>query len=485
MSAQTIHAEDDTIAAGVPPAPPEAHQIAALETPKSTVYGMSATYSPEDNKLRLSSVSRLPTDLYARVKAAGFAWAPRQGIFVAPMWTPGREDLLIELCGEIGDEDTSLVERAEQRAERFEDYSAKRGADASAAHAAVASIAKRFEFGQPILVGHHSERGARKDQERMDNGMRKAVKMWDTSKYWEDRAAGALAHAKYKELPAVRARRTKGLKADLRKQERAIAECESALKLWSLPDLTQEAALKLADAYGARILNPEGTYDSICSLLQRGAITPQDAAARAVKAWERGQARHRRWEAHYINRIAYESAMLAESGGLKADGFDIKPGGSVLVRGEWLLVKRVNKVGGVVSSVSTNSRFVPVKPIEDVKDYRDPTAEELAAVKKATTLPPLCNYPGPGFHHMTKAEWAALHLDYKGSRQLGQGADRSSRGSGRPDLANADQSAAVGLHRVRSAVVQSCLQAVFITDQKVTQPPAAEVRDAAPDPIVG
>jgi hypothetical protein len=38
------------------------------------------------------------------------------------MWTPEREDLLIELCGEIADEDTSLVERAEERADRFVDY---------------------------------------------------------------------------------------------------------------------------------------------------------------------------------------------------------------------------------------------------------------------------------------------------------------------------------------------------------------------------
>ena len=37
------------------------------------------------------------------------------------MWTPEREDLLLELCGEIEDEDTTLIERAEARAERFED----------------------------------------------------------------------------------------------------------------------------------------------------------------------------------------------------------------------------------------------------------------------------------------------------------------------------------------------------------------------------
>jgi hypothetical protein len=77
----------------------------------------SATYSPEDNKLRLYATSRLDPETYARVRAAGFIWAPRQDLFVAPMWTPDREDLLIELAGEIDDEDTTLVERQEQRAD--------------------------------------------------------------------------------------------------------------------------------------------------------------------------------------------------------------------------------------------------------------------------------------------------------------------------------------------------------------------------------
>src|SRR3990172_5821451 len=62
---------------------------------------MTATYSPDDNKLRLYASARLDADTYARVKAAGFIWAPKQELFVAPMWTPQREDLLIELCGAI------------------------------------------------------------------------------------------------------------------------------------------------------------------------------------------------------------------------------------------------------------------------------------------------------------------------------------------------------------------------------------------------
>ena len=141
---------------------------------------VTATYSPEDNRIRLSCSQRLDKELYLRVKAAGFAWAPKQEIFVAPKWTPSREDLALELAGEIEDENKSLVDRAEERAERFETYSEKRLADAERAKAGVDRIADGIPLGQPILVGHHSERHARRDAEKIENGMRKAVKMWET-----------------------------------------------------------------------------------------------------------------------------------------------------------------------------------------------------------------------------------------------------------------------------------------------------------------
>ena len=74
-----------------------------------------ATYSPEDNKLRLYPAYRLDKEDYNLLRSKGFKWAPKQELFVAPMWTPYREDILLEMCGEIGDEDTSLVDRAGDR----------------------------------------------------------------------------------------------------------------------------------------------------------------------------------------------------------------------------------------------------------------------------------------------------------------------------------------------------------------------------------
>jgi hypothetical protein len=315
---------------------------------------MNATYSPDDNKLRLYSSSRLDPELYARVRAAGFIWAAKQGLFVAPAWTPQRDDLLTELCGEIGDEDTSLGERAEDRAERFEQYREHRAEDAEHAHAAVSRIADNIPLGQPILVGHHSERHARKDAERIEDGMRRALKMWETSKYWESRAAGAIRHAKYKERPDVRARRIKGLEADVRRQERTKADAERTIRLWT--KLHEPDSLNKKDGTPSTFLeravyisgHTNGSPFRVYSELLDGKMTPEEAQRLTLEA-ARGQiAWADRWLQHLANRLTYERAMLADAGGTVADRTGPEVGGAVRCwaapRGGYAYIQKVNKV---------------------------------------------------------------------------------------------------------------------------------------------
>lgn len=329
----------------------------------------TATYSPEDNKLRIYPACRLAREDYDRVRAAGFIWAPKQEIFVAPMWTPEREDLAIEMCGEIGDEDKSLVERAEERADRFEDYSGSRANDADSARRAVSAIADNIPFGQPILVGHHSEKRARKDAERIENGMRKAVKMWETSQYWQSRAAGAIRAAKYKERSDVRARRVKGLEADKRKREKASAEAAKFSAAWSKVqevinagdnEKAQKMALAVANYDHVSAEFPVSHYpraegvskyegmQSLWSALDGGIIGATKAAEIALHVHNRGISHRARWIAHYSNRIAYEKAMLGESGGIATDRTGPEVGGAVMClwgpRGGWAYIKKVNKV---------------------------------------------------------------------------------------------------------------------------------------------
>lgn len=449
----------------------------------------TATYSPDDNKLRLYASSRLDADLYARVKAAGFSWAPKQELFVAPMWTPSREDLLIELAGEVGDDDISLVERAEERAERFGDYSDNRAADAASANAAVSRIADNIPLGQPILVGHHSEKHARRDAARIESGMRRAVKMWDTSVYWTQRAAGAISNAKYKELPAVRARRIKTIEADKRKMVKADEKSASFRAAWlkvqamTDPVKQTEAAKYLANyshvshcftlAEYPREL-PVSQYEgdkSLWSAIDDGIITGSQAAALALPGYSGGEERRARWLAHYNNRLEYERAMLAEQvGAASAEGdimgsrFDIKPGGRVLVRSEWLVVVRVNKSGANINSVTLMGSRYKVG-IESVQDYKAPEGDDSAKVKAATTLGPLCNYPGENVREVTKAEWDRINKS----------------GSGYVKKLPATDTHAAHRRRYGMSGGGNCRMVfVFVTDIKRVDPPAAPLAPAEP-----
>src|SRR5687768_10404267 len=182
----------------------------------------TATYSAEDNKLRIYAAIRMDDETYQRAKELGFKWAPKQELFVAPMWTPAREDFCLELAGEITPEETTLVERAENKAARLDELATKRARETDVYHNAANRISERFAYGQPILVGHHSERRARKDKARMEAAMDKAVKAHSAAKYWSYRATGVELHANRKSAPGVRARRIKTLLAELRDRQRDI-----------------------------------------------------------------------------------------------------------------------------------------------------------------------------------------------------------------------------------------------------------------------
>jgi len=269
--------------------------------------------------------------------------------------------LLIKLCGEIGDEDKSLVKRAEERAERFENYSESRAKDAEQARKRVDSIVEHIPFGQPILVGHHSERHARKDAQRVDEGMRKSIKMWDTSKYWTARAEAAIDAAKYKERPDVRARRIKKMEAEQRKKERTKAESERLIKAWSKPVLTMPEAAQIASLDHGYFLRTEARTDgrawpvSLWDATQ-GGCEPQpkveEIAARAVQNHQATITWADRWLGHFANRLAYERAMLKQDGGIVADQNRPEVGGACKCwaspRGGWSIIQKVNKVSVTV-----------------------------------------------------------------------------------------------------------------------------------------
>lgn len=177
---------------------------------KETTYNdLDATYSPEDNKLRLYATYRLDTETYERIKAVGFRWAPKQELFVAPAWSPAREDVLLDLCGEIADEDISPEERAADRVERFSGYRDKRRGEAGA-------HADTFES-SPSVFGNQSQERAERAAKRSDRQRVKAVTQWSKAEYWQTRTAGVIANALHKASARVRRGRILKLEAEARR----------------------------------------------------------------------------------------------------------------------------------------------------------------------------------------------------------------------------------------------------------------------------
>ena len=342
---------------------------------------ISATYDPADDKIRMRSAERLDAATYAKVKAAGFGWAPKQGCFYA-VWNPEREDLAAELAGDIGEEDTTLAERAEVRAGRFEEYHGKRAEESERAAEAVGSIADNIPLGQPIICGHHSEKRARKDAERIESGMRKAVNLWKTAEYWERRARGVLSHVDYKERPDVRARRIKGLEADARRYERQRETAESFRALWT--KIEAPDSLKRKDGQPTTLQERARfvaglDHINLFSQIVDGKIAPEAAREQAIAHHTTTIADCDRWLEHLNNRLSYERALLAASG----------------------FTPPAKKAGKAA---------LPLLNIRGKVAYRD-TYGSRGIIETETV-------------DMTKAQLAAIYPDCKGTRVSGDGTHR-------------------------------------------------------------
>ncbi len=338
----------------------------------SPVQMYRATYSPDDNKLRLYAASRLDPETYKKVHDAGFRWAPKQALFVAPAWTPGREDVLLSLAGEIEDEDSTLAERAEYWEER---------ARSALLHA--------------------------KYKERPDVRWRRIKKIEADLR----KAEKTIAQSQ-KYLTIWRAESLDLNMAKLISSHDRISAC--------FPLDTYPRPAEKSQYEGSR---------SLWSALDDDIITTEQAREIAIRCHKRQIQHQQRWVNHYQNRLIYERAMLDESGGVVTRTQDFEPGGQVFSRGEWLTIIRVNKSNGTVSSVTTpNYSFLgysgTMKVTPDrITDYKAPSAEEAAVASQAAKRPPVVNYPGEGFREMTKAQWAALPRDCKAVRSVAEAED--------------------------------------------------------------
>ncbi|MFJ3097899.1 DUF3560 domain-containing protein [Streptomyces hydrogenans] len=149
--------------------------------------------------------------------------------------------VVIEENLSFAEREEARAEAADDRAERYADRSTNAAASSKAAYDRSSQIAERFHMGQPIIVGHYSEKGARRDQERMHNSMRKSINEDKRATYWAERAGAAEHYEAYRNNPGRTLRRIDKLEASLRKVrrewtgielERRAGELEEEIAYW-------------------------------------------------------------------------------------------------------------------------------------------------------------------------------------------------------------------------------------------------------------
>lgn len=320
-----------------------------------------ATYSPEDNKLRLY-VGRVPRPEYDRLHAAGWVSTPKQDCDFAAVWTPSRRATAASYCedGQIEDEDQGPADRAADRAERFAGYREKRTNEAT-------GHADTYDS-QPSAHGFQNYGRAVRAADRHDRHAGRAVDAWSKAEYWQSRTAGVISHALHLSSPSVRMGRIKTLEAEQRKHD---AGREQYARLWQT--MTDLRAMTDADAQtqlvrrflGGQSLwseyphpRPEtcsphrrdGSKYSLYSLIT-DTLDPI-TGAEAVALWFSNNSEpepETEWSLHYKLRLAYENQMIEAQGG-RAASVEMEVAG-------WLggrQIHRVNKspATGRVTSVS-------------------------------------------------------------------------------------------------------------------------------------
>jgi len=282
----------------------------------------NATYSPEDNKIRLYS-GRVSKELYDTFRESGFQRAYTQGCFFAT-WTPEREDIALQHCGSIEDEDTSLAERAAERNERAIQYSDNAKDRKTDAWARSRKATAGIPFGQPILVGHHSERRHRNAIEKSRRLSAKGMEELHKENYWTARAQASLDYAERKFKPRTVYNRIKKLEAEIRKQERYIDP------------------------------NNERWHHDKEWMRSFHKYTEQEIDRR----WESRCAHAERWIGHLQSQVAFWKTIYAASAQVPADReqFEISVGDWIRGRSGWGQVKRITRRDGEILSVSLDKK---------------------------------------------------------------------------------------------------------------------------------
>ncbi len=141
------------------------------------------------------------------------------------------------------------VDYASERGDRLEERAAGKQREADSRLGRARAIADNIPLGQPILVGHHSEKRHRRDIERIHTGFQKGFEAQAKAQSLASRAESSRAHQEAMQSAPVIARRIKKLEKEQTVLEGRMRDYPGEATRWNamLTDLRN----RLADQHSA------------------------------------------------------------------------------------------------------------------------------------------------------------------------------------------------------------------------------------------
>lgn len=159
-------------------------------------------------------------------------------------------------------------EKLESKLEKRREWAVSRQQKAEAASNRASRISERFAFGQPILIGHHSQRGAENDQKRMHDAMSASVQNADMAEHHVSKAEG-LSQMLDKSIFSDDEDAVERLEERIAKLEREQKQCVAINKICRNKKTTEEEKIailkeqfqKLNDETINGLLHPKYSFE--------------------------------------------------------------------------------------------------------------------------------------------------------------------------------------------------------------------------------
>jgi hypothetical protein len=151
-------------------------------------------------------------------------------------------------------------DKKDYKIERFKELAEKAEKESEQRYLSAKQIGSFIPFGQPILVGHHSEGRHRRDLNRIDTNMRKSIEADEKAKYYEDKARRLKNNSTIRQDDPEAVIKLKEKLAGMERNQELMKNCNKIIKNSKLSDVEkveQMQAQGLTEQQAVKMLEPD------------------------------------------------------------------------------------------------------------------------------------------------------------------------------------------------------------------------------------